>query len=263
MNSVQFHPLQEWYNNYTGSFTSEDSYTEANIRLKIKHTDNVRRNILNICNSISLSREKKFVAEVIALFHDIGRFEQLREFRTFNDARSVNHAELGIEILQREKVLINLNQSEREIIINAIRHHNLREIPQNSEVAVVLFSKLIRDADKLDILDILTQYYHSAANGTNPALDLDLSEKKGFSAAVLDDIMNNQCVDVSHASTTIDFKLMQMSWVFDIYFPFTYKIIIQNKYIEKLIAILPPIEGLEKVFEHILDFLKKTVLPSN
>lgn len=261
MDSFQFQFLQEWYKSYTGSFVSDDPYTETNIRLKIEHTDNVQRNICNICNSISLSGDRIFLAKVIALFHDIGRFEQLREYRTFNDSRSVNHAELGIKILERENVLVNLNQVEREIVIKAIRFHNLREIPQNSEPDVILFSQLIRDADKLDILNILTHYYQSAANGTNPALDLDLSEKMGFSTAVIDDIMNNQCVDVSHAVTTIDFKLMQMSWVFDINFPFTFKVLIQNKYIEKLIAILPPIKGLEEAFEHILNYLKKAVLP--
>lgn len=33
------------------------------------------------------------------MLHDIGRFEQIRCFGTFNDGMSVDHAELGADIL--------------------------------------------------------------------------------------------------------------------------------------------------------------------
>mgnify|MGYP000398611567 CR=1 FL=1 len=38
-------------------------------------------------------------AFVCGLLHDIGRFEQLRRWDTFSDARSTNHAKLGAEVL--------------------------------------------------------------------------------------------------------------------------------------------------------------------
>ena len=36
------------------------------------------------------------------MLHDIGRFEQIRRFGTFNDAQSVDHAEFGADLLFKE-----------------------------------------------------------------------------------------------------------------------------------------------------------------
>ena len=39
------------------------------------------------------------------MLHDIGRFEQIRRFGTFNDAQSVDHAEFGADLLFKEGLI--------------------------------------------------------------------------------------------------------------------------------------------------------------
>ena len=71
------------------------------------------------------------IANVTALLHDIGRFEQFRNYQTFLDLNSVNHAELGLSILEREQVLNALSTDERECIISGIRYHNRATLPSD------------------------------------------------------------------------------------------------------------------------------------
>ena len=51
--------------------------TDEKIRLKIIHTDGVVRYMTEICRRMGMPEEERRLAELIALLHDIGRFEQL------------------------------------------------------------------------------------------------------------------------------------------------------------------------------------------
>ena len=57
----------------------------------------VCKEILNIGEQIELNNDELRLSEVIALFHDIGRFEQYAHYKTFVDRKSENHAELVCE----------------------------------------------------------------------------------------------------------------------------------------------------------------------
>ena len=40
------------------------------------------------------------------MLHDIGRFEQIKRYGTFNDSKSVDHGEFGADLLFKEQRLI-------------------------------------------------------------------------------------------------------------------------------------------------------------
>ncbi|MCP4150613.1 MAG: hypothetical protein GY757_22900, partial [bacterium] len=105
------------------------------------------------------------------------------------------------------------------------------------------------------ILNVLTEYYYSAKFGSNPALDLDMPDSPEISGAVVEDIMNNRCVDLKHVRTINDFKILQTSWVFDISFPYALQYIAEKKYVEKIIGVLPREPVVARVHAHINDFL--------
>ena len=46
-----------------------------------------------------LSKEDMETVRVCALFHDIARFEQAKEFGDYRDYKNIDHAELGVKIL--------------------------------------------------------------------------------------------------------------------------------------------------------------------
>ena len=94
MNLKTFIPeLKNRFEQYVKQFASPDPNIQAALDLKQAHT---RR----VCEAIVDIGEDLLMAEATALLHDIGRFEQFRRYKTFSDARSENHALLGVKVIQ-------------------------------------------------------------------------------------------------------------------------------------------------------------------
>ena len=83
------------------------------------------------------------------------------KYKTFKDSESENHALLGVKILKKTGVFSRLSLKENDIILKAVEYHNLIEIPGCAESSkeLLFYSKLIRDADKLDILKLICEDY--------------------------------------------------------------------------------------------------------
>ena len=98
------------------------------------------------------------------MLHDIGRFEQVRLYHTFNDGKSVNHAEIGVKILFEDGLIREFIEDKQydEIIKIAILNHNRQAIETGLTERQLLHSKIIRDADKIDIYYSLTIYSKEA-----------------------------------------------------------------------------------------------------
>ena len=251
MKKTQILLLRQWFRDYVKGFLKHDPYTKKNVALKEGHTFRVCGHCIAIARSLDLPREKQYLAEAIGLFHDIGRFEQFEKYRTFNDKQSENHAELGARVMRRENILTQLGTAEQTIILKGIQFHSTKDLPENESVATRFFLKILRDADKLDILKVLTDYYNSEDNGSNPALDLDLPDTPEISEAVIRDVMKKRCVNLKNVRTINDFKLLQTSWVFDVNFDYTLKYIKEHRYIEKIIKVLPQTVEIQQVYNHI------------
>ncbi|MCK4332495.1 MAG: HD domain-containing protein, partial [Thermoplasmatales archaeon] len=235
---------------------------QMNIKLKEEHTYGVCENIVMIGKDKNLDEEQLQIGETIALFHDIGRFEQFKRYRTFNDRRSQNHAELSVEILKRTGVLTRLPKEET-IIYKAISYHNLYKLPAE-EVAICLFyARLLRDADKLDIWSTITEYYGKRHLHPNPALELELPDTQEYSPHFIDSIMNCRCTDMGNIKTYNDMKLSLLSWVFDINFLPTYHYIQHHGYIDRVVDSLPDTEDIRKAQEHINRYIKRKLTNNN
>lgn len=84
------------------SYVNQFDLTDERIKLKVLHSYKVSTIAKEIALDIGLSEKDVCLAEIIGLFHDIGRFEQVKRYQTFLDSKSVDHAELGVSILQEE-----------------------------------------------------------------------------------------------------------------------------------------------------------------
>ena len=87
------------------SYVSAYDRTDIKILLKEEHTERVAGLCEQIAESLRLSTEDTDLAWLLGMLHDIGRFEQLRRFGTFADAKSVNHAALSADILFQEGMI--------------------------------------------------------------------------------------------------------------------------------------------------------------
>ena len=73
------------------------------IKLKVEHIERVSQIAKKLATKLELNKEDVALAELIGLLHDIGRFEQIKRYNTFNDKKSVNHGEFGVHILFNQK----------------------------------------------------------------------------------------------------------------------------------------------------------------
>ncbi len=87
--------VQQAFSDYVEAYDS----CNQRIALKIEHSKRVADLCERIAKSNGLKRDDLDLAWTIGLLHDMGRFEQLRRWGTFLDARSTNHAKLGAEVL--------------------------------------------------------------------------------------------------------------------------------------------------------------------
>ncbi|MHB8102886.1 MAG: HD domain-containing protein [Methanosarcina sp.] len=257
--------FRKWFLDYVDNFSSSDSFIQNNIKMKIEHTGKVCENILLLAKAEKIMGEGCRLAETIALFHDLGRFEQFMRYKTFKDSESENHALLGVKILKRKGILSPISRKERDLILKAVEYHNLMEIPECTENFKELFfySKLIRDADKLDILRIVSESYKEGEKGRNPALELYLPDTAGCSESIITDILNKRMAKMGDVKNLNDVKLLRLSWIFDINFPATLAILKEHKYLSTIISSMPEAEEVHVIEKHLESCLNAAEIALN
>jgi hypothetical protein len=231
--------LMVWFQEYIHQFSSDDPIVQKSMDLKAEHTRRVCEAIGDIGRSLGLSKEDLCLAEASGLLHDIGRFEQFRQYRTFADYRSENHAVLGAKVIQANRVLDGLEPAAADLIVRVVEYHNLAALPVGEEERCLFFLKLLRDADKVDIWRVVTEYYQSAGNNRNQTIELDLPDIDRISDPVHEALMSGRLARMGDLKTLHDFKLLQIGWIYDVNFPRTFQIVQEKRYLEKIREALP------------------------
>lgn len=248
MNELIPEKVKFWLDRYSQSFLSGNPEIDCHIQFKIDHTCRVRENILAIARSLDLTGHELCIAELIGLLHDVGRYEQFRKYRTFRDDISEDHAELGLRVLAGNPLLNDLPEKEKNIVETAIRYHNKYSLPQELASDCLMFCKLIRDADKLDIFRQIIDEVDS------------LSGCGESSPEVIESLLKGKGVAHSDVKNTIDLNLLRMSWVLDINYGFTLGKIRDMEYLERMAAKLPKTEGILKVYAYLKTYLEQRLL---
>ncbi len=223
-------PYVKRFKAYTESFLQKsiDDNTRKNINLKINHSLRVFKNAENIAMALNLNSEDMFIAQLTGLFHDIGRFEQFTKYNTFRDDESLYHGALGEDVLRKENLVSNLEPEMFEIICDATYNHGLIKIERENESSL-LFSKIVRDADKLDIYRIVAKYYLEPGP-RNIALEYGLEDLPIISGSVIEKVKNKQLITKEELKILNDFKVMQLAWIFDLNFEYSQQIVVEKDY---------------------------------
>lgn len=191
-------------------YVSQFDTSDERIKLKIEHTFRVVDIMDNLTKQLHLSREDQQLAKGIALFHDIGRFEQVRTYHTFVDSESVDHADLGCQIIQEQKFF----DQDEELIVCAIHNHNKLCIESNLDERSLLMCQLIRDADKCDIFRVFVSQDYPTLFG----LTKEEIEASSVSEKVKQALMNHRCVVKEDRSKGVDYCLTLLGFFYDLYF---------------------------------------------
>lgn len=247
--------IKTWFNSHVASYLDMDPEGLKNIRLKEEHTYRVLEAACQIAAGEGLSPEDTLTASAVAILHDAGRFPQYRKWRTFRDSDSDNHARLAIEVIREQGALAHLDRIEQLIIEEAIRHHNLLSLPECAESGADLFIRLIRDADKLDIWKVFLDYFRQPPEERASAASLGFPDEPGVTKPCVEAILEGKIVRLADCRLLNDFRILQISWVYDLNFKTTYRLLAERNYIGELADGLPedPLLGhaIEKAMAHI------------
>jgi putative nucleotidyltransferase with HDIG domain len=246
MNREEVRGLKQWFRDFLRAYRSgDDEDLGRNVELKVKHTMHVCKEIRSLSKDLSLNEEEMCLSEAIALLHDVGRFEQYARHRTFADADSEDHAELGLSILRKAAVLDSLAPEDAELIVWAISYHNRPTVPQDATERQRFYANLLRDADKLDIWRVVIEYYQQEPIERNEAVAVGFAESPGISPAVATSLLKKEPVRGADLRNINDFKLFQISWVYDLNFSPTFCAVQERRYLQAIANTLPPTPEVE------------------
>ena len=236
--------MHAWMNGYMRSFRTDDPEIMRGIRLKEIHTGYVTANARALAKHLGCDAHDTALAEIIGLFHDVGRFRQYAVYQTFNDAQSEDHAELGLKVLAEEAdVLDHLIPADADLVRFAIKHHNKKEIAPTEDRRQLFFAKLIRDADKLDIYRVLLPFL--SPEGMEKAPNFVPSDAaQEVSPDFIADFAAGRQADYYRLRTHGDRKIVRLMWIYDINFAWTLHRIVRRGYIDAFTENLPQQEGI-------------------
>lgn len=253
--------MHDWMSRYMKSFYSDDAQVQQGILIKETHTGYVTANCIELAKFLKLSTHDTELAEVIGLFHDVGRFRQYSIYKTFNDADSEDHADLALKVIDELEFFKELSAQDYDVVKFAIQNHNKKTVAPCDDERKILFAKLIRDADKLDIYRVLEPFLAQANVDKMPNF---IKSKGNLVAAISPDFVENfvtgKQADYRKIRTNGDRKIVRLMWLYDINFSWTMQKIVERGYIDKIVSNLPMdekiAEGVRRLKLHVKKVLK-------
>ena len=245
--------LHDFMDKYMKSFYTDDAEVRQGIELKEIHTGYVTANSRALAKHLNLTDHDAALAEIIGLFHDVGRFRQYSIYKTFNDADSEDHANLGVKIINELKILDGLTDYDLGLVRFAIQNHNKRDIAPTDDKLALTLAKIIRDADKLDIYRVLEPFLLDGA--ASPKF-IKSAATEEVSEDFIDEFMAGHQVDYYRIRTHGDRKLVRLMWIYDINYAWTLERVVERGYVARISAALQPMNekmklGIERLNDYI------------
>lgn len=210
-------------------YTNKYDLNNDNIQRKQGHSLRVMKISGTIAKQLNLNEKDIKLASTIGLLHDIARFEQYKQYKTFDDSISFDHGDYALEILNKEIRNYLDNDEYDEIIKKSISNHNKYKIEDGLTRQEKLFAEIIRDADKIDILYESVELFWKGKEKE--------VEESTISKEVLEAIKSNETVvrEVNKKLEKIDSVISIIAFVFDINFKASFEIIQHEDYINKIL----------------------------
>ena len=228
MAQIDMEHAKKEFDKYLRDFDLEN----PKILLKKVHTYGVIKAADYICTREELGAGDRGLALLIALLHDIGRFEQLRAYNSYDDDR-FDHARFGVKLLfEQGKIRDFISCADYdEVIRQSIACHSMYRLPEIQDPRILLHCKIIRDADKLDNFRV------KSVDSLEAHFDLpgEIIQKEGISENVLQAVRDHRCVRREERKTHLDMWVSYMAFIFDLNFSSSFRFIQEHDYINRCI----------------------------
>lgn len=238
------------------AFTEEfsDVPDAAPLRLKVEHSFRVFEHAGRIVKSLdkemsvpkNLRRDVdcRKAALLSSLYHDCGRFPQFKEYRTFLDAVSVDHAVLSFRVARERAFLREEKPEVRQLALCAILLHNRYRLPSMLDPRARFVVDIVRDADKLDILRIMVEHLTAALPEKDAVLLHVKDEPDRWSPNIVQDVMEGRVARYADLRYVNDFRLLLGTWMRELRFSVTRSALAESGLMDAVLAQLPDAEAL-------------------
>lgn len=253
MNLAQLQKIKEWYARYVDQFTDPSGRLHPFLQLKKDHSQRVAENARQLAEMSAWKPESIHRAEALGWLHDIGRFLQFKTYKTFSDPLSVNHGEYGCNVVRDAKILLFLSDDEQHLLLDGIRYHNARTEPDYLNGESLRFLKLIRDADKLDIFHVVIESLKRDGFKDLPQMLPQIKLDGAVSPQIIDSILTHHSCSVTDVQSLTDYLLLQLSWIYDLNYPSTHRLVVQRDIINQLKIFLPKTTPIQEIIQNVSD----------
>lgn len=235
-------------------YTSNYDITDPNVDRKIHHSLRVMELSTEIAKSLYLKKEEIDLATLIGLLHDIARFEQYKIYKTYSDEKSIDHGDLGVKILEENNFIRKFIETDKydDIIKTAIKNHNKIDIEEGLDEKKLLFSKIIRDADKLDIFYEAVEIFWKSENDKKEIENSEVSEEY-FKKIINQELINRKFVE---KKSKMDSFVFIFTLMYNINFKFSFEYILKENFVNDILDRFNYTDTAKKQIEQI----RKTVL---
>ena len=263
--AADFAAYKQRFLDYTDTF--KDVPDAAPLRLKVEHTfkvfDHACRIVGSLENEAAPLKEKARDTELCraavlaALFHDCGRFPQFRQYRTFLDAKSVNHAVLSFQTMRDSDFLKEESRRMRSLAQCAVLLHNRHTLPPMLDADARFVTDVVRDADKLDIFRIMVSYLTSALPERDAVLLHVKDEPESWSPNVAEDVLAGRIARYGDLRYVNDFRLLLGTWMYELRFAVTRRELAESGLMDMVLSQLPKAEELRPAVEKLKAMLEE------
>lgn len=191
-----------------------------------------------LAKSVLQNEDDMRIAEAVALFHDLGRASLIAKGTASPTNIQRDHALLSVQIIQKMDFYSMLPVDTQLIIQKSVENHNKLKLPKLDNEQQTLFARLLRDADKLDIFEASYRFFKEKS-GVQPIMTFDLVNSPEVSEKIIKSIMSGKTAAIEDMKTMNDYKLLLISMAFDINFKFTFRLISEKQYVQKIYETLP------------------------
>lgn len=229
---VQEMPALQYAREQFASYLEGYDRKDDKIHLKEVHTFCVLEAADEICREEGFGREDHQLALLIALLHDIGRFEQLKQFGSFSDLQ-FNHADFGVKVLFEEGMIRRFVRDPKDdlVIRKAIQYHSLYslEAVEGLTARERLHCQIIRDADKLDNFRVKDTERVETLFDTPE----EVVEQEEITEKVLEAVRSRRSVVSGERVTHLDCWVSYLAFIFDLNFGASFRWIVKRDYLNR------------------------------
>ncbi|HIU05429.1 MAG TPA: HD domain-containing protein [Candidatus Coprousia avicola] len=250
---------------HTAFYAYVAPYDASNPRvaLKIEHTLRVAELAEEIARAQGFTPAGIDLCWLAGLLHDIGRFEQLRRWNTFNDRASADHAAIGVDVLFEgashldDPALVNVVAAARAdddafvahareagalaafapeaasdpaasaLIRAAVGYHSAFRLPDELDVRTHAVCDVVRDADKIDILRV------TCTDDVQTVLGITEDEllASAVSPATEDAFFEHRCVRRDERTESADYLVALACFTYELVYPASLEIALDQGFI--------------------------------